>query len=117
MMTPADALRRFLPLFKTPAAFSYAGTLAAELRHLPIRKVQEPAEISHHSLAALFAELKHRFDIADQPPHGRAIKDPGLRPHYVRAHLALFELRRLMSVAALQDIGADPYHATEEKVA
>jgi hypothetical protein len=116
-MTAHDALRRFLPLFRTPVAFSYAGSLAAELRHLPIRNVQEPAEISHRSLAALFAELKHRFDVADQPPRGRAIKDPALRPHYVRAHLALFELRRLMSVAAMEDIGMDPYHATKEKVA
>jgi hypothetical protein len=116
-MTAHDALRRFLPLFRTPAAFSYAGSLASELRHLPIRKVEEPAEISHRSLATLFAELKHHFDVADMPPHGKAIKNPALRPHYVRAHLALFELQRLMAVLALKDTGADPYHAAKEKVA
>ena len=116
-MTPAAALRKFLPLFRTPATFTYASTLASELRHLPIRKVQEPAEISHHSLASLFAELKHHFDVADMPPHGKAIKNPALRPHYVRAHIAMVELRAQMGVLALKDIGMDPYHATKEKVA
>jgi hypothetical protein len=116
-MTADVALRRFLPLFKTPVTFTYARTLADELRHLPIRKISEPTEISHHALAALFAELKLHLDIADQPPRGKAVKDPALRPHYVRAHLALFELRRLMAEAAMQDIGVDPYHRPKEKVA
>jgi hypothetical protein len=105
-MTAHDALRRFLPMYKHPGAFTAAGTLAAELKHLPLPEVQEPSEISHATLAELLRAIAAEFDHADLPRWGKAY-DPTLRRHYVRGHLVLIALRQAMRDGATRD-GVDP---------
>jgi hypothetical protein len=120
-MKPHEVLRKFKPLFSTPASSSAASRLAESLRDLQCEgRMAEgyptPAEISHDELAKFLEHLRSLFNEADaiNPHTGRCVaQDPVVRMPFITGHIRLYALRQCMGGIAQRDIGRSPYDIEE----